>query len=104
MSDLRKNGQVVQPNVEYAPDNNGWPEALTDPSSPIRQNVSIGKNGESKMNDGNKTSQDTWSRPEGTPPSSATQPDTSADKSHRHSDPLKTSQMQEGGHHLPEGR
>jgi hypothetical protein len=71
----RKNGQVVQPNVEFVPDNNGWPEPLTDPSTPYRISVTNGKNGESKMDDGLKTSQDAWHLPEGTTPVSAVQPD-----------------------------
>lgn len=64
---LRKNGQVVQPNVEFSPDNNGWPEPLTDPSTPYKIAVNDGKNGEVKDMDGMKTSQDTWSLPEGSP-------------------------------------
>lgn len=65
---LRKNGQVVQPNTELVPDNNGWPEPLTDESSPYKIGVTNGKNGESSMNDGINTSQKStggWHLPEG---------------------------------------
>lgn len=72
---IRKNGQVVQPSTEYVPDNNGWPDPLTDESSPYRVTVTNGKNGESKMDDGLKTSQDAWHLPEGTTPVSAVQPE-----------------------------
>lgn len=63
--DIRKNGQVVQPNVEQTPDNNGWPEPLTDPSTPYKIAVTDGKNGEQSNMDGLKTSQDIWSLTEG---------------------------------------
>lgn len=65
MPDLRKNLQVKQPNVAYEPEGNGWPEPLTDSGPAIRQVINDGKNGESRMNDGLKTSQDKWSTPEG---------------------------------------
>lgn len=55
--DLRKNLQVKQPNMEYPPEGNGWPEPLTSPSNPLRIGVTNGKNGESTMNDGVQTSQ-----------------------------------------------
>lgn len=49
MNPLRKNLQVVQPNIEFTPENNGWPEdkPLTDPSSPLGLNVTVGRKGES---------------------------------------------------------
>ena len=65
MVDIRKNGQVVQPNVEQMPDDNGWPEPLTDPSTPYKIGVTNGKNGEQTQMDGMKTSQDIWSLTEG---------------------------------------
>lgn len=74
MSDLRKNGQVVQPNVEYMPDDNGWPKPLTDPSDPYKVKVTNGKNGEQKDMDGEKTSQDSWSLTEGSSSGAASQP------------------------------
>lgn len=103
---LRKNGQVVQPNVEFMPDNNGWPTPLTDESNPVRQQVTVGKNGESIMNDGINTSQSKnggWHLPEGSSQGAATQPNTQSDGSASSGDPLKTSQQKQGGHHLPEG-
>lgn len=130
---IRKSGQVVQDHIEYVPDNNGWPEPLTDPSTPYKIGLTNGKNGEQKQVD-TKTSQDTWSRPEGDSSGSASQPDTSAqrasgektsqpiwslaegqnakggtqpntdgDSSVRSSDPLKTSQQAASDHHRPEG-
>lgn len=56
MNDIRKNGQVNQPNVTNVPDNNGWPEPLTDPSNPYARKVTVGRNGESMAGD-IKTSQ-----------------------------------------------
>lgn len=49
MSDLRKNLQVKQQNIEQLPENNGWPtdEPLSDPSSPLGRKVTVGRNGES---------------------------------------------------------
>lgn len=46
---LRKNMQVVQPNVTQLPENNGWPEEtpLSDPSNPLGRKVTVGRNGES---------------------------------------------------------
>lgn len=70
----RKNGQVVQPNIEYTPDDNGWPEPLTDPSTPYKIGVTNGKNGETMQVD-TKTSQDSWHLPEGAPGAGGTQPE-----------------------------
>ena len=43
--EYRKNLQCKQPNIEYTPEDNGWPEPLTDQSNPIRYAVVDGKNG-----------------------------------------------------------
>jgi hypothetical protein len=102
---LRRNGQVVQPNVEQMPEGNGWPTPLTDESNPVQMKVQDGKNGESIMNDGINTSQTKtggWSLTEGSAPASATQPNTQGDEAVRSGDPLKTSQQIAGEHHLPE--
>lgn len=64
LRDLRKNGQVVQPDVENMPDDNGWPKPLTDPSTPYKIGVTNGKNGE-QSNVDPKISQDSWSLTEG---------------------------------------
>lgn len=47
MSDQLKNFQTKQPHIEYPPEGNGWPEPLTDPSSPLGKKVTVGRNGES---------------------------------------------------------
>lgn len=96
--------QMKQKGILYPTGNSGWPEPLVDPSDPIRLKVSIGKNGGAEMNDGNKTSQDIWSLVEGKEPAAGSQPDSDPNKARRHPNPLKTSQMQESGHHLPEGQ
>lgn len=105
--ELRKNGQVVQPNVEQMPDNNGWPEPLTDESNPVGMKVTVGKNGESTMNDGISTSQNQtggWSLGEGKAPGATTPVATDGDEKLRtDGDPLKTSQQKDGAHHLAEG-
>lgn len=103
---LRRNGQVAQPNVEQMPEGNGWPDPLTDESNPVTQTVSVGKNGESIMNDGINTSQAKtggWSLPEGDSAGPATQAPTNEDTMGRSRDPLKTSQQLDGAHHLAEG-
>lgn len=47
MPDNRKNLQVHQPTLQGddANDGNGWPEPLTDPSSPLKMVVSSGSRG-----------------------------------------------------------
>lgn len=94
MSDLRKNMQVKQPNLEYTPENNGWPtdEPLTDPSSPLGRKVTVGRNGES-MQGQVTTSQMRESghhKPEGAREDGATQP-TGQLKSERAPSPFQTS-------------
>jgi hypothetical protein len=77
MPDLKRNLQVKQPYVTDMPEGNGWPEPLTDESSPLRMTVNNGKNGESSMNDGISTSQQREAghhAPEGDATSPATQP------------------------------
>lgn len=99
--DLRKNMQVVQPNVEYTPDNNGWPEPLTDPSSPLKQSVTNGRNGEQNNMEDLRTSQmkETGHHlPEGRFQAQATQADPSEDSVQPSGDPLKTSQQKRGEH------
>lgn len=103
---LRKNGQVVQPNVEQMPEGNGWPDPLTDESDPVGMKMSVGKNGESIMNDGINTSQAKtggWHLAEGDGQAPVSQPDASVDQSPPSGDPLKTSQQKAGAHHLAEG-
>lgn len=44
----RKNGQTVQPGIQYPPEGNGWPQPLTDQSDPLRYSYVNGKNGSTK--------------------------------------------------------
>lgn len=41
----RRNGQVVQPNVAYPPEGNGWPLPLTDSGPEIKVQKTEGKSG-----------------------------------------------------------
>lgn len=93
MSDIRKNLQVNQPNMENLPENNGWPtdDPLTDPSSPLQRKVTVGRNGDS-MQKGTQTSQQAEGahhRPEGSGSDQGTQP--SQLSSERAPSPFKTS-------------
>ena len=77
LRNLQKGGQVVQPNIELPPDNNGWPDPLTDPSSPYKVSVTNGKNGEQNNMDKTETSQATtggWHLAEGRSGGAETQP------------------------------
>jgi hypothetical protein len=93
---LRRNGQVVQPNIEYTPEGNGWPEPLTDESNPIRHTVTAGRNGESIANDGKGKECGTGGRPEG-----GSYQDLGGTGSL--TDELKTSQQKSGEHDTAEG-
>lgn len=53
----RKNGQVVQENMAYPPEGNGWPVPLADNGPEIRTGIVNGKSGESKNISGMATSQ-----------------------------------------------
>lgn len=92
--EYRKNGQVVQPNVANVPDNNGWPEPLTDTSNPIKHTVSIGRLGESKNIPGDKTAQDARHLPEGSYGGS---------NNDGSGEVLRTTQQKKSEHHRPEG-
>lgn len=77
LRDYRKNGQVVQPFIENPPDNNGWPEPLTDPSVPYQIKVNDGQNGEqTTMSDTNTSQSKTggWHLSEGESAPSVSQP------------------------------
>jgi hypothetical protein len=43
--EYRKNGQCVQPGIEYEPEGNGWPKPLADPSTPLKYSYINGKSG-----------------------------------------------------------
>lgn len=94
MSDLRKNLQVAQPNLEQTPENNGWPTdmPLTDPSSPLRRQVTVGRNGESMQGEVTTSQQRAGEhhKAEGNSTGPASQP-TGQLTSERAPSPMKTS-------------
>lgn len=47
----RKNGQVVQPGIEYEPEGNGWPTPLVSEANPIKHSYTVGKNGKVESRD-----------------------------------------------------
>jgi hypothetical protein len=101
---LQDNLQVAQPNVEQLPEGNGWPTPLTDESSPLKQSITNGRNGESNNMEDLRTSQmkeGGHHLAEGQSGATATQPNTGESK--KGGDPLKTSQQKGSGHDTPEG-
>jgi|GEM_PF-2079768 len=103
---LRNNGQVSQQNIDELPEGNGFDEQLTDESNPLKQSVTVGRNGEQNNMEDLRTSQmkeDGHHLSEGKYQASPLSGDTHGDEQKPSGDPLKTTQQKRGEHKPPEG-